>query len=321
MTATTTDTLHRFDSLSRLGEGTEPGFGRFDPAGGAAGWPPPPTSPPAGSRPIGTGPRQRHRRLFAASVTAAALVGGSAGYIAGSVAGDDAAPSAVTAAVEVSPLAYADGSMNVTAIAAAVEPSVVTITTEISVRQGPRSYTGSAAGTGIILTADGEVLTNAHVVADATSITVTLAGETTAREARLIGSDAANDVALIQIVGVSGLTPAVIGDADQVVVGQDVVAIGNALDLDGDVSVTRGIISALHRTVQLQSGQLTEMLQTDTAISSGNSGGPLVNAAGEVIGVITAGATSSGTVTAENIGFAITIDHALEVAVTLRSAT
>ncbi|MDO8388947.1 MAG: trypsin-like peptidase domain-containing protein [Actinomycetota bacterium] len=319
MTTTTTDTWNRLDDSYRLGAGDGCGFEQFDTISGSGGWPPPPVGSPA--MPAGPPHRRRGgRRLFLASITTAALVGGAAGYVAGTVAESDHEPTTVATTVDVTPLTYADSSMNVTAIAATVEPSVVTIAVQLTVRQGPRSYSGSAAGTGIVLTADGQVLTNAHVVADATSITVTLAGESTAREARLIGADGANDIALIQIIGVSDLTPAAIGRADEVVVGQDVVAIGNALDLDGDVSVTRGIISALHRTVQLESGTLTGMLQTDTAISSGNSGGPLVNAAGAVIGVITAGATSSGTVTAENIGFAITIDHALEIVAALRSA-
>ena len=180
--------------------------------------------------------------------------------------------------------------------------------------------TGTSSGTGIVLTADGQVLTNAHVVEGATSVTVTLSGETSARRAVVIGANTAQDIALLQVTDVEGLQPAIIGNSEQVVVGESVLAIGNALDLDGDMSVTSGIVSALGRTVQVDGRELTDMLQTDTAISSGNSGGPLVNAAGEVIGVVTAGATSTRTVTAENVGFAITIDRAMEIVEQLRAA-
>jgi len=100
-------------------------------------------------------------------------------------------------------------------------------------------------------------------------------------------------------------------------VGDDVVAIGNALALDGGMTVTRGIISAVDRSIETDTGSLAGLLQTDAAISSGNSGGALVNAAGQVIGINTAAATSSGTVTASNIGFAIPVDDALAAAAAL----
>ena len=260
--------------------------------------------------------RRRWPRVAATSVALAALVGGGAGYVGASVAGH-ATTSSTAAAV--SPLAYT-GTLDVASVIDKVEPSVVTINTQITVDQGRRSYTGEAAGTGIILTSDGEILTNAHVVADATSITVTLDGETTAREAVLVGADTAHDVALIKIVDASGLTAASIGDSDTVAVGDDVVAIGNALDLDGSVTVTRGIISALDRSIEVDNGSLSGLIQTDAAISSGNSGGPLVNAAGEVIGMNSAGAASSGSVTAENIGFAISINQAMSIVAQLRAA-
>ncbi len=164
------------------------------------------------------------------------------------------------------------------------------------------------------------MLTNAHVVSGATSVTVTLNGESTPRAATVIGTDSANDVALLRIQGATGLAPATIGDSGQVAVGDDVIAIGNALDLDGGVSVTRGIVSALHRTIDVENRTLTGVIQTDAAISSGNSGGPLVNAAGQIIGMNSAGATSTGTVTAENIGFAIPIGHAMQIVESLRAS-
>ena len=279
------------------------------------GWSPP--GPPAPAPPASRPPRPggASARLVVAAVCAAALAGAGAGYLTASLH-NDASPES---SVSVAPMVMASGSIDVPAVAAAIEPSVVTITAEVAVRQGPRSATAPAAGTGIVLTADGEILTNAHVVAGATSVTVTLAGDTAGHTAIVVGIDEANDIALLKVQGVGGLTPAVIGDSEQVIVGEDVVAVGNALDLEGEMLVTVGIISALNRTVQVDGTQISGMLQTDTAISSGNSGGPLVNAVGEVIGVVTAGATSSRTVTAENIGFAITINRAMQIVADMRS--
>ncbi len=244
---------------------------------------PPLWAPPAIPAPTTQPVRRRWRRIVVTSAALAAVVEGGAGYVGATLAGHDSASPTATA---VTPLAYTAPMIDVAAVIKKVEPSVVTINTQITVGQGRRSYSGEAAGTGIVLTADGEILTNAHVVADATSITVTLDGETTARQAVLIGTDTANDVALIKIVGASGLTPATIGNSDSVAVGEDVVAIGNALDLDGGVSVTRGIISALDRSIEVESGQLTGLIQTDAAISSGNSGGPLVNSANHAMEIV-----------------------------------
>jgi S1-C subfamily serine protease len=271
-------------------------------------WAPPAPTPPG---------RRRWPRIAATSVALAAVVGGGAGYVGATLASDG---STTQSAAEATPLAYTGTLLDVGSVIDKIEPSVVTIKTEITVDQGRRSYRGEAAGTGIVLTADGEILTNAHVVADATSITVTLDGETTARTAVLIGADTTNDIAVIKIVGASGLTPASIGDSDSVAVGDDVVAIGNALDLEGGVTVTRGIISALDRSIDVENGQLSGLIQTDAAISSGNSGGPLVNAAGDIIGMNSAGAASSDSVTAENIGFAIAINHAMAIVAQLRAA-
>jgi len=163
------------------------------------------------------------------------------------------------------------------------------------------------------------VLTNAHVVEGASSIRVTLSGQSQARNAALVGIDTSNDLALLKITGASNLPTATIGRSADVAVGDGVVAIGNALALPGGPTVTSGIISALNRSLGTGSGQMSGMLQTDASISSGNSGGPLVNAAGQVIGINTAVATSSQTTTAENIGFAIPIDKAMVVVAQLRA--
>ena len=260
--------------------------------------------------------KRRWPVIAAATVAVALLAGGGAGYVGATLADNG---SKTTTTPVAAPLAYTAKTLDVASVVKAVEPSVVTVQTTIQVNQGFRTGVGEAAGTGIILTADGEILTNAHVVADATSITVTLHGETTPRKATLIGADTANDVALIKVSGVSGLTPAAIGDSSTVAVGDDAVAIGNALALQGDVTVTRGIISALDRSIDVENGTLNNLIQTDAAISSGNSGGPLVNAAGQVIGMNTAGATSSQSVNAENIGFAIPISHAMTIVAQLRN--
>jgi len=264
--------------------------------------------------------RSRRSALVAGLVVAAVLAGGGAGYAGATLANDDSSP---TTAATAAPLSYTTGTLDVAALVDAVEPSVVTLRTEIQVNDGFRRGTAEAAGTGIVLTADGEILTNAHVVADASAIQVTITdanGAASTYDARLIGADTGNDVALIKLVDASGLQPATIGDSDSVVVGQDAVAIGNALALEGGVSVTKGIISALDRSIEVEAGTLSHLIQTDAAISSGNSGGPLVNADGAVIGINSAGAASSQNVTAENIGFAIPINDAMEIVAQLRTA-
>src|SRR5262249_48031693 len=152
---------------------------------------------------------------------------------------------------------------------------------------------------------NGDILTNAHVVADATSVQVTVPGESTARDATVVASNTEQDIAVVHVDNASGLTPATFADSDTVQVGDQVIAVGSGLALEGGFTVTEGIVSALDRTIQTDaSSSLAHLIQTDAAISSGNSGGALVNANGEVIGINTAVASSSGSVQASNIGFA-----------------
>ncbi len=205
--------------------------------------------------------------------------------------------------------------LDVAKIIAYVAPSVVTVSADIT---DPNSEISGSIGTGVILTSDGEILTNAHVVAGASEIRVRLAGETEPRHAELLAIDHGNDLALLRIAG-SGFEAATFANADSVRTGDDVVAIGFALDLDGAPSVTRGIISALNRTILTDDGALDGLIQTDAAISSGNSGGPLVNAYGEVIGINTAVARSDASVAASNIGFAISMSETLPVVDALRA--
>ncbi len=171
-------------------------------------------------------------------------------------------------------------------------------------------------GTGMIITSDGLIVTNNHVIAAAASggtITITLSGSTTAIPAVLVGTDPSEDVALIRAQGQSNLPTVTLGNSDALVTGDSVVAIGNALGLAaGTPSVTAGIVSALGRTVTAGNGTSSEtlhnMIQTDAAINPGNSGGPLLDAVGQVIGMNTAvaGNLADGT-SAQNIGFAIPV--------------
>lgn len=200
--------------------------------------------------------------------------------------------------------------MSVQQIAAVVSPSVVAITTEQM--SGSQTWFGgyyvqSGAGSGVIISQDGYILTCAHVVSGATSVKVQLDnGET--YDATIVGSDSTSDIAVIKIEA-TGLTPAVIGDSDALAVGETVVAVGNPLGTLSN-SVTDGIISALNREVTVEDNNMT-LLQTDASISPGNSGGGLFNANGELIGIVNAKSSYSE---AEGIGFAIPIDSGMEIA-------
>ena len=269
------------------------------------GWQPPasPTPPPPAAP---RAPRQRPRWAIPAALAVTALLAGTAGGAVVAGFDDGGNVTNVTAPASNGPLrasaTLGGKALDVAGVVAAVEPGVVTVHTLVQSAQGQ----GSAAGTGMVLTADGEVLTNAHVVEGAESITVTLAGESQARDATLVGADPDADVALLKINDASGLKTVELGDSDSLQVGDDVVAVGNALNLRGGPTVTRGIVSALGRS--LEGSSLTGLIQTDASISSGNSGGPLVNAAGQVIGINTAVATGGNGSSAENIGFVIPIE-------------
>ncbi|MEY2399745.1 MAG: hypothetical protein QOJ00_2919 [Actinomycetota bacterium] len=258
-----------------------------------------------------------------ALVAVAVLSGGTAavathaldGRGATTTFGATAAPASAARA-----LALSGKKLDVAGVVAAVGPSVVTIQSEIS-QGGPFGGTAEAAGTGVIISAEGEVMTNAHVVEGATSVKITLAGESQARTANVVGADADADLALLKIPNVSGLPAATLGKSADVHVGDDVVAIGNALALRGGPTVTRGIVSALDRSLDTGSATMTGLIQTDASISSGNSGGPLVDATGKVIGINSAVAASGQGSSAENIGFAIAIDNATPVLDRLRTHT
>lgn len=193
-------------------------------------------------------------------------------------------------------------------IASKVSPSVVSILTEVRTTSffGTTS-TSTAAGTGMIVTGDGYVLTNKHVIDGAQSIQVILDDGTTYDDVEVVGTDPLSDVAFLKISDVKDLPTVTLGDSKTITAGQPVIAIGNALGQFQN-TITYGIISGVGRSITASSSDsttsenLTDMIQTDAAINAGNSGGPLVNAAGEVIGINTA--TSSN---ADGIGFAIPI--------------
>ena len=200
-----------------------------------------------------------------------------------------------------------DGRLDVKAVLAAVAPTVV----QIEIETGDGVF-GGGQGTGFIISSEGQVVTNAHVVENATDIQVMLY-DGSVLEAELVQQDPTRDLAVLQIEG-EDLPAARLGLSADVEVGDEVLAIGNALGLGDTPTVTTGIVSALERELQLSGSRLTRLIQTDAAINPGNSGGPLVNANGEVIGVNTAIAGN-----AEGIGFAISIDHARPVIETLQT--
>lgn len=202
---------------------------------------------------------------------------------------------------------FTEGS--IASIANAVSKSVVSIVTSTDQKSFFSNETTSqtAAGTGFILSSDGYVATNKHVVSGASKIGVILDNGTAYEDVELVGTDPLNDFAIIKINNVNNLSPVKLGDSKTTSAGQQVVAIGNALGAYQN-SVTSGIISGKGRSLtatdsgRTQYETLSDMIQTDAAINGGNSGGPLVNAAGEVIGINTAYASQGN-----NVGFAIPI--------------
>ena len=208
----------------------------------------------------------------------------------------------------------ASSGMTTSQVSEMVSPSVVVITTE-QVVYSQWSWYGqnqveSGAGSGVIISSDGYILTCAHVVSGASQITVTI-GDTD-YTATVVGEDDTSDVAVLKI-DATGLTPATVGDSDSLSVGDSVLAVGNPLgELGG--TVTSGIVSALNRSVTIQGTSSTNtmsLIQMDASVSPGNSGGGLFNMNGELIGLVNAKSSSSD---AEGLGFAIPINDAIQVA-------
>ncbi|HZQ10741.1 MAG TPA: trypsin-like peptidase domain-containing protein [Anaerolineae bacterium] len=201
---------------------------------------------------------------------------------------------------------------DVTAVSQRVSPAVVFVGIEANVRQFSEPIP-IGNGSGAIIDTQGHILTNNHVVESAQALKVTLTDGRTF-DATVVGRDPATDLAVIQIHG-DNLPTIPLGDSNALQTGQFVVAIGNALGLEGGPTVTVGVVSALHRTIQEQNGaSISDLIQTDAAINPGNSGGPLVNLSGELVGINTAtpGTTSEG-FQPSGIGFAIAVNQAKPV--------
>jgi S1-C subfamily serine protease len=200
--------------------------------------------------------------------------------------------------------------LNAAAIATQVDPAVVDITATLALEGA------TAAGTGMMVTPSGEVLTNNHVIEGSTGITVKIAGRSQTFTAKVLGTDPSDDVALLQVQGVSGLPTVKLGDSARLTVSQPVVAIGNALNLPGPPKVTQGTITNLGRSITVRDSlghaeQLSNLIETNAALQPGNSGGPLIDAAGKVIGMNTAAASAADAAGAgSNDGFAIPINAA-----------
>uniref|UniRef100_UPI003FEE15E6 S1C family serine protease n=1 Tax=Gemmiger formicilis TaxID=745368 RepID=UPI003FEE15E6 len=254
------------------------------------------------------------RVLACVGVAALGFGGGLGGAVVASRAGltgNQVVVQQVERSTDATAAGSTDGTnMSVQQIASVVSPSVVAITTEqMSSSQTwfGGYYVQSGAGSGVIISQDGYILTCAHVVSGATSVKVQLNGSDESYDATVVGQDSTSDIAVLKI-DATGLTPAVIGDSDALAVGEVAVAVGNPLGTLSN-TVTDGIVSALNRQVTVQNNDMT-LIQTDASISPGNSGGGLFNANGELIGIVNAKSSYSE---AEGIGFAIPINTAMEI--------
>ena len=285
------------------------------------------TPPPAGPEPQAAAskpPKKRRKHSggriarSAIALVLAAAMGFAGGFVGARVgnAGNKVVIQQVerTDSSAASGTAVSSSGMTTSQVSEMVSPSVVVITTEQVVYSQwswyGQSQVESGAGSGVIISSDGYILTCAHVVSGASQITVTI-GDTD-YTATVVGEDDTSDVAVLKI-DATGLTPATVGDSDSLSVGDSVLAVGNPLgELGG--TVTSGIVSALNRSVTIQGTSSTNtmsLIQMDASVSPGNSGGGLFNMNGELIGLVNAKSSSSD---AEGLGFAIPINDAIQVA-------
>jgi putative serine protease PepD len=283
------------------------------------GYPPGPSVPRQGETPSPP-PRRPRSRALAAAVLAVTLAAGGIGFGVSKALDDSttstANPPASTQSIgssttsgRTSALTLTPTGLDIHELIARVSPSVLDIEIGQQTTNGVRQI---AAGSGVVISSDGLILTNAHVV-DLTdqfgrtilnAVVEVKSSDGKLRSATVLGSSPANDVALVRVQDSSGLTPVTLGDSDALQVGDDVVAIGNALDLGDTPTVTKGIVSAKNRTLDVDANTtLKGLIQTDAAINHGNSGGALLNAAGELVGV-----NSAAIPDAQNVGFAIAIN-------------
>jgi putative serine protease PepD len=242
---------------------------------------------------------------FVAFLVGAVLVGAAfAAYALGDRGDETAAARDTTTTTNA---LGATGPLDIRKVLAIIQPSVVSIQTG-----SPDSVFGGA-GSGVVISEDGLILTNAHVIEGAGSDITVRFYDGVAVPATVVGKSTDDDIALVQ-ADRSDLKAAALGSSANLLVGEDVVAIGNALNLGGDPSVTRGIVSAKDRRIDDGVVKLDHLIQTDAAINPGNSGGPLVNANGEVVGINTA--IIAG---AQNVGFSIAIDSVKQLIEDLKS--
>jgi S1-C subfamily serine protease len=225
--------------------------------------------------------------------------------------GDDTLPT-------VAALPSTQAALDTDAIVALVDPAVVDITLALD--------GGEAAGTGMVLTPSGLLLTNNHVIDGATKISVQIAATGPTHTAHVVGYDIVDDVALLKIEGVSGLKTVTLGDSTAVGVGDPVVTIGNALGADGPHAVTTGSVNALDQSVTAneptgESQDLSGLIQMDARLRPGDSGGPLVNSAGQVIGMNSVASIGGRRFGRSNVGYAIPIVHALDIVRQIQAGT
>ena len=289
--------------------------------GAEAGMPPPPGFGPGVPGATPPGPTGRGRRGRVAFVIASFLLVNSVlgAWLLSRAGSDPAARQSATTSGQV------EGDKRAGAIAVMIDPAIVDINTFAHVFGAPASRIEPlGAGTGMILTSTGQILTNNHVVEGATKIEVTIAGRSGTSTATVVGVDPTADVALLQLQGMSGLPTIIPAESASVSVGDRVLGIGNALGRGGTPSVVVGSISGLNRVITAgnpggSSEQLTGMLQTNAQIQPGDSGGALVDTSGHVVGMITAGGTADRSTSGPVTGFAIPTETALGIVARIRS--
>jgi S1-C subfamily serine protease len=310
-------------------------------------FPPPPGGWPTQSQPpfgwaqtetVSTeaaGHPRRRRRALAAVVAALVLLTAGIG-IGWSISSSHLGNSDTLSSTPITPVPQrtagsgSTATLSPQAVAQRVEPAVVDVTATLDMAplvgsQGNQGPSSKAAGTGMIITSTGEILTNNHVVEGSTKITVTRTTTGQTYSAHVAGVSTTGDVALLQIDGsVSGLPTVELADSSQLSVGQSVVAIGNALGKGGLPSVSSGNVTALGRSINVSNDNggtehLSNLIQMDARISPGDSGGPLVNRSGQVVGIITAASRSQSFDRSSTNGFAIPIDDAVAVVNLIRA--
>ena len=276
------------------------------PGRGAGGW------PPAGPPPSHHRRRRRRGGLWAlvAAISVAALLGAALAFASGGGSGLFPADTIGKATAPANPVSQQK--LDPSTIATNADPAIVDVTATLGFQNG------EAAGTGMVLTSNGEILTNNHVIADASSLSVKISNRSQTYPATLVGTDPTDDVAVIQAQGVSGLSTVPLGNSSSLSVGDGVVAIGNAYNRPGPPTVTQGNVTALGRSITVRSDfgsaeALSDLIEHNAQLEPGNSGGPLFDAAGKVVGMNTAAATGAIPTSGTNDGFAIPIADALTI--------